>query len=256
MEKRTVTFNGETYVQQPNGYYFKYTTRNAERRHAKQLHRAVWEFYNGPIPDGYHIHHVDGNKDNNDISNLECISAKEHLSMHSKKLMQDPERRQKNRQHLSKIQELAKEWHSSDEGMEWHRKHTAESIAKAWEKVERTCTVCGKKYIATARSHYCSQLCERHAREARRGHIVRGKVRQCVRCGKTFEATNGIQSYCSRDCQKASEWERRKAKIAKERESRPPIKRICVQCGTEFEPTGTNQKYCSKSCRDAAYRER
>ena len=52
MEAKIVTFNGDTYVQQPSGYYFKYTTKNAERRHAKQLHRAVWEFYNGPIPDG------------------------------------------------------------------------------------------------------------------------------------------------------------------------------------------------------------
>lgn len=42
------------------------------------LHRRIWEQKNGPIPEGFHIHHIDGNKENNDISNLECISKGEH----------------------------------------------------------------------------------------------------------------------------------------------------------------------------------
>lgn len=222
MSAKTVVFDGDTYVQQPNGYYSKHTTRNAERRHAKQLHRAVWESYNGPVPDGFHIHHIDGDKDNNDISNLECISAKEHLSMHSKKLMQDPERKEKNRQQLAEAQELAKKWHASEEGKEWHRKHTAESLAKTWEKVERICTVCGKTYMATRKSHYCSQICERHAREARRGHIVKSPIRNCEWCGTEYKATNGIQIYCSSKCRLEAQEARRKERAAKIREQPTP----------------------------------
>lgn len=50
---------------------------------AKKMHRVVWEQHNGTIPAGHHIHHVDGNKTNNDISNLELISASKHSSLHN-----------------------------------------------------------------------------------------------------------------------------------------------------------------------------
>src|SRR5258708_4095523 len=46
------------------------------------LHRSIWELINGPIPDGFHIHHIDGNKLNNNIENLQCLSHAEHLSLH------------------------------------------------------------------------------------------------------------------------------------------------------------------------------
>lgn len=46
------------------------------------IHRLVWEKYNGEIPDGYQIHHIDGNKLNNDISNLQLLSAEEHTRLH------------------------------------------------------------------------------------------------------------------------------------------------------------------------------
>lgn len=45
------------------------------------LHHYVWEKYNGPRPKGYDIHHRDGNKRNNDISNLECITHSEHATL-------------------------------------------------------------------------------------------------------------------------------------------------------------------------------
>jgi len=46
-------------------------------------HRVVWENHNGAIPDGYQVHHIDGNKLNNDISNLELVNPKEHKDKHS-----------------------------------------------------------------------------------------------------------------------------------------------------------------------------
>ncbi|MCG7944914.1 MAG: HNH endonuclease [Candidatus Thiodiazotropha taylori] len=53
------------------------------------FYRQIWEKHNGPIPkdsDGrsYEIHHIDGNRDNNNISNLMCVSAREHFSIHHK----------------------------------------------------------------------------------------------------------------------------------------------------------------------------
>ena len=45
-------------------------------------HRRVWEKHWGEIPDGHHIHHIDGDKHNNDISNLLCVSVLEHMMIH------------------------------------------------------------------------------------------------------------------------------------------------------------------------------
>ena len=53
-------FNGESYYL--CGQYFQ--------RKGKRLHRTVWEFHNGTIPKGYHVHHKDGNRSNNAIENL------------------------------------------------------------------------------------------------------------------------------------------------------------------------------------------
>lgn len=49
-------------------------------------HHLVWERETGlPVPDGCIIHHKDGNKYNNTISNLQLMDAKAHVSMHAKK---------------------------------------------------------------------------------------------------------------------------------------------------------------------------
>lgn len=50
-------------------------------------YRKIWEHYYGPIPvdeDGrsYEIHHKDGDRNNNHIENLLCVSIKEHYDIH------------------------------------------------------------------------------------------------------------------------------------------------------------------------------
>lgn len=47
-------------------------------------HRYIWEQHNGPIPDGYEVHHKDLNSHNNDITNLELMKIHDHRSYHSK----------------------------------------------------------------------------------------------------------------------------------------------------------------------------
>lgn len=51
------------------------------------IYRKIYEEKFGPIPvdeDGrsYHIHHIDGNHQNNDITNLMCVSLQEHYDIH------------------------------------------------------------------------------------------------------------------------------------------------------------------------------
>ena len=50
-------------------------------------YRKLWEKINGPIPKdeqgrSYEIHHIDGNRKNNNIDNLICISIEDHYKIH------------------------------------------------------------------------------------------------------------------------------------------------------------------------------
>lgn len=69
-------FNGCKYTIRNIGYYGK---TEGDRT---LLHRDMWEFSNGKIPEGFDIHHKDGNKLNNELSNFECISKSDHKKKH------------------------------------------------------------------------------------------------------------------------------------------------------------------------------
>ena len=50
-------------------------------------YRRIWEQANGPIPREasgrqYHIHHRDGDRSNNSLENLQCVTASQHYDIH------------------------------------------------------------------------------------------------------------------------------------------------------------------------------
>lgn len=47
------------------------------------IYLLVWEVFNGPVPEGYCIHHKDHNKLNDRLDNLELMTKAEHAKHHS-----------------------------------------------------------------------------------------------------------------------------------------------------------------------------
>ena len=45
-----------------------------------KVHRLVWEAFKGPIPDGLQINHIDEDKTNNKLENLELVTPKENCN--------------------------------------------------------------------------------------------------------------------------------------------------------------------------------
>ena len=61
-----------------NGYY--HVNLSIHGKMIKALaHRVTWTYFKGRIPEGYQINHKDGNKGNNDINNLEIVTASENV---------------------------------------------------------------------------------------------------------------------------------------------------------------------------------
>lgn len=60
--------------------------RNNKDKHSLSIkvHRLVYLSFVGQIPKGkkYHIHHIDGNKQNNNVNNLELVNSSEHHKIH------------------------------------------------------------------------------------------------------------------------------------------------------------------------------
>lgn len=95
-------------------------------RGLEALHREVYKDAHGPIPDGYHVHHVDSDTSNNDPTNLVALPPGEHVEV----TVAGWEARGgswRNREamlaNLAAIRDKASAWHRSEEGRQWHREN-------------------------------------------------------------------------------------------------------------------------------------
>ena len=148
----------------------------------------VWESLNGPIPKGWHVHHKDHDKANNQPENLELTTKHEHLVHHAN----TPEAKMAARERWAKyVLPKAKTWHASPEGKEWHSQN-AKQAAQKWEPRSVTCAVCGKTFETRARRQtlYCSGRCCDWAKARRDGVPLATDLPRremvCPICNQTF----------------------------------------------------------------------
>ena len=145
MEKADfVLFNGKKYYRCQSQRYFTTSYDYKNRKAGTRLHRDVWEFYSGKkIPKGFHIHHIDGNWLNNDYSNLECLSRKEHFERHRQQI-EDIWKRPEMREANERGREACKIWHASEAGRKWHSEHQKKYIDTVLQP--QICECCGVEY--------------------------------------------------------------------------------------------------------------
>lgn len=158
----------------------------------KFLHRAVWEDANGPIPEGFHVHHKDGNRENNALENLDMVEGSKHLSEHHKGHGRRP------------VAALAAVviWRQTEEGkkhlsMMGLRNHHYMRVMRSFK-----CDCCGKDFIKqdTGINRFCSNNCKSKWRRDNRLDWI---AAVCEFCGNNFE-TNKLRpaKCCSRSCGK------------------------------------------------------
>lgn len=176
------------------GYYLSGPINHKRYR----LHRYIYEKYNGPIPKGYDIHHIDHNKDNNEIENLQLLSSTKHKSIHAKEVSE--ETRQKYRDNMNNVvRPKAIEWHKSAEGRAWHREQWKVSLGKVkHEQKPRKlkCLNCGKEYETTTfgDTKFCSNNCKC---AYRRKLGIDDEIRKCNKCSKEYTVNKySFRKYC------------------------------------------------------------
>ena len=209
-----VIHNGRKYSIQTTGRYYQSYSRS-KNQIDRLLHRVVWVENNGPIPDGFEVHHKDGCWYNNDISNLELVETSKHRSFHAKKNLECPERTERIMAGLEKAREAAKEWHASEEGRAWHSEHGKDS----WKNRERDkhckCNECGKEFMSYKDSKYCSLKCNQAALDRKRKEENPDKYlvdATCRYCGSNFKAYKyKSKGFCSKRCSANNRWHPEKA---------------------------------------------
>ena len=184
-------FNGLKFTRDDKtGYYLNSTIR-------KRMHRYVWEFFNGEIPKEYDIHHKDGNKSNNDISNLEMLAKSEHRKYHSEHLTDECKAKLRDNMN-QKARPAAIMWHKSAAGNEWHKRHYEQSKDKMHQKYWIACETCNTVFEGYKNSRFCSNACKS---AYRRREGLDNTCKECPICGKIF-LTNKYRNAetCRRSC--------------------------------------------------------
>lgn len=202
-----VEFDGRTWWLCASGYYAD--------KDGKKLHREVYRAAHGGIPKGYIIHHSDGNRGNNALSNLEAVPWGDHSRHHN------TGRRFSDDDRAAHSRALKRFW----QGARWR---------------EAVCCHCGASFLSRHHGEprkFCSLACQ----EKYRSNAFKPEQRVCAECGCSFLATKRVQKFCSRQCTNRNCLRRLKEPVE-------PRTIACAHCGVSFQSKRANARFCSDGC--------
>lgn len=194
---KQIIFDGIKFTKDDKtGYYLSGRKINGKRY---RLHVYVWIKKNGDVPKGHSIHHIDENKENNDIENLMLISSSLHTSHHANERFKSPEYKESQKKHLERIRKKASDWHKSEDGRKWHSEHYEDMKSKWYKENTYTCEHCGKDFTSKSpRARFCCLNCGNKHRWFSDENVIN---KTCLKCGKTYKTNKWKPSEsCSRSC--------------------------------------------------------
>ncbi|MER2512544.1 MAG: HNH endonuclease signature motif containing protein [Nitrosomonas ureae] len=183
MAKKTVVYDGVVYTRYDGRFYYNPNGTYLAKKIKTSLHRQIWLDAGRTIPEGWHIHHIDGDVDNNTLENFDCIPCSEHLRKHIKEKQVE-------------MQQKLDLWRRSDEGQQTLRDN-ARKMHKNTPRRSCTCKNCGNTFETRhPTKNTCSSSCKK-------AMGIKQIEKTCEICSKTFwarKASYRETQTCSYSC--------------------------------------------------------
>ncbi len=243
----TVIFNGLTFRRNQKSKrkvdreYYAHTGSRVTGHRTLRLHREIWRFYNGEIPEGMAVHHIDGDPFNNNVNNLQLMQKIKHLNMHGDEWIKTEKcrdtcrknavrRLQEDREHtfLKKTEKKHLCINCGKEFIKVTTPSSQNSVLYCSEKCkytyllyEKTCVVCGRKFRCKSGSKNGVKTCGRYKCRSilclrlHQQNCVE-KTFTCIACGKIFVKKTSYRQrilYCSKECSAANNYVMHKKKL-------------------------------------------
>lgn len=134
------------------------------------LHHDIYVHAHGPIPKGWHVHHINHDPTDNRIENLAALSPEAHAALHGRELDVL----------IKQCDECGQDFSARRDRARWcspackERRRRKEGVAYVRPRVEpmaeqRTCEECGTAYVAVKPwQRFCSSPCKQRTNRRER----------------------------------------------------------------------------------------
>lgn len=173
---------GDGHVTQDGYHRITVYNPDADETRTIYMHEYVWVQHNGPIPEGWVIHHINRDRDDNRIENLIAMPRDEHMQMHM-------------RENHGWVQDNEGAWYKhcnccldlKSVDLEFRKRTRLRSDGSIAEGYENICKVCEREAIRRAgKKRYHSLTSEekkqRNERAAERRRLKKLRLKEKKPC--------------------------------------------------------------------------